>query len=1060
MYTMRFPIKLLIGIFLILMLPLILFVSRHQQKIEQHAAVTTTDFTQYVNVLQSQQVFMRYPLGRIGLWSRTEGEISDSVTRNIRLYPLVDQTVSKDNTDWRNSIVAHPAETDITYNTNSPAKGSTVALAVTPNVAIYHYQFTNVSLFAAVGITLGTTAGYHGGGLTWTSNISIKDNQTIQATLVSGSQTVYYYIRFNVPGTGLGSGSQGYMQFSPSTKDVIVAVALSQTSMSQAQQNFTNEFSDFNFIAASQRLKDAWNTKLGKVDVQNADATTKQMFYTGLYTVYANIVNATDGSPYASNVAAYHSPLLTIGSSIGWAYIGGGYFRAAFDQGRSVYYLLTLLDPPLMTDILHTYQAQYDRDHVLLGNWDPYTPTAWNDQQWGFWGGMFTRAKMMGVTGVDYAKAESAIADTFGNTNNIMSKSGYLTKGYIPADGGVSNYMSRALDWSTDIDGLAKLANLLGDTATYNKFITYSQAYNNNWDATNKVFRAKNSDGSWAPLGNGGFFEGTAQTYGFDAPQDVLGLADLYGDANMSSMISTMLSSFSTDYGYNDYVPQYAFMPIYSNSPSAAQNIVRSKIIPQFNSLNMWEDSGGGDMYYTHNAGELVMGILGLYPYQAPGAEWVINSPAITTAVIHGIKDLTIQANNNSSSNIYVSSIMVNGIKYPSHFISGQALIAQNTNISLDMTSSASHIGNMYVTGTNGEIVKADSDNSTYLRFQNDPVTSSSRAKVYSVQQPLSVFVNNVNLTTWTYTASASTLDIKNIPSGIVMVCFTSPCNPAVTVTPPISTPQPTPSQSLSPTITQQVTPIPSLTGISFCGKSCQSSADCNQTGGSCNLCNPDTHLCGSGVTGNPTQTPAFSPSPIPSVTLSTTLGPTIGTLSVHFEGIDSQNNQKPNHPQRKVMLYFYKTTNFTNRADMTLPVVISFSPTDPSGSFINNNIDLSSIPQGSYYILAQSPEGSLREQLSSGLITVTTGQTIALNTPNNTSITLRMGDLNGDNIIDLKDYNILIDCYANKIITVTCLDHHASDQTKGLFSDINDDGLVNGVDYNIIIRNFGFNGY
>jgi putative alpha-1,2-mannosidase len=799
-----------------LSLGIVLLAVRQKQEVRQRAAVSQTDYTQYVNLTQSKQVFMRYPLGRIGLWSRTEGEIADSVTRNIRLYPVVDQTIGKDNVDWRNSIAAHPAQTDITYGSGTPAKGSTVSLAVTPNVALYRYHFNNVSSFGAVGITLGGTAEIHG-GLTWSSNLSVIDNQTIKATLVSGSKTTYYYIKFNVPGTGSGSGGQGYMKFSPATTDVIVAVALSQISMSQAQQYFMNEFADFNFAAASQRLKDAWNAKLGKIDVQNADQLTKQQVYTGLYTVYANSVNATDGSPYASYVAAYGSPLLTIGSSVGWAYIGGGYFRAAYDQGRSIYYLLTLLDPQVMTDILHTYQAQYDRDKVLLGNWDPWTPTAWTDQQWGFWGGMFTRANLMGVTGVDYAKAESAIADTFGNANNIMSKSGYLAKGYIPADGGVSNYMSRALDWATDIDGLAKLANILGDSATYNKFIGYSQAYQNNWDAANMVFRAKNSNGSWAPLGNGGFFEGTAQTYGFDEPQDVLGLADLYGDANMTSKISSVLSSFSTDYGFNDYVPQYSYMPIYSNSPSTAQNIVRTKIIPTFNSLNMWEDSGGGDMYYTHNAGELVMAVLGLYPYQAPGAEWAINSPAVTTAVIHGLKDITIQANNNSSSNIYVSSIAVNGAAYPSHFISGKTLISQNTTITLGMTNAPSRIGNMFITGTNGEVLAADTDNNTYLRYQNDPITTTSRAKIYTTKQPTTVSVNGTPLTGWIFDPATSSLAIKGIPAGTVLISFGGSVTP-----PPLSTLAPSaatlPSATLVPSATPSVNATPSFaTPALFC---------------------------------------------------------------------------------------------------------------------------------------------------------------------------------------------------------------------------------------------------
>src|SRR5260221_13334996 len=127
---------------------------------------------------------------------------------------------------------------------------------------------------------------------------------------------------------------------------------------------------------------------------------------------------------------------------------------------------------------------------------------------------MFRRANMLGGTGVDYNKSKNFISDTFGNTNNIMAKSGYLAKGYIPADSGVSNYMSRALDWATDIDGLAKLANILGDSATYNKFSPYAKAYVNNWDATNTVFRAKYADGSSAPLGNVGSIECTARPCG------------------------------------------------------------------------------------------------------------------------------------------------------------------------------------------------------------------------------------------------------------------------------------------------------------------------------------------------------------------------------------------------------------------------------------------------------------------------------------------------------------------------------------------------------------------
>src|SRR2546421_8759020 len=787
-------VKLVFLIVIILSLTFIVLIAKQVQDIRQRAATTTLDYTQYVNLIQSsgRQVFMRYPLGRIGLWSLTDGEVADSVTRNIRLYPVVDQTVGKDNSDWRNTITANPAQTDIIYNSNTPAKGSAVALTVTPNVSIYRYHFNNATSFGAVGITLGATAQMHG-GLNWSNAISIIDKQTIQATLTSGSHTAYYFIKFNVPGTGYGSGSQGYMKFGPSVTDVTVAVALSQTSMNQAHQYFTNEFSDFNFAAASQRLKDAWNAKLGKIDVQSADQHTKQMLYTGLYSVYANIINATDGSPYASFAAAYGSPILTIGSSIGWAYIGGGFFRCEFDNGRTANELLTLIDPSLMKDILHTYQAQYDLNGVMLGNWDPYCPRCWNDQQWGFFGGMFLRAYLEGVTGVDYHKAKNSIANTFGSTTNFMYKSQYLTKGYIPADGGTSNGMSRGLEFSTDVQGLALLAKVLGDSSTYNQYIGRGQNYKNNWDAANMVFRAKNSDGSWAAM-NTGFFEGTDKRYAFDLMHDPLGLTNLYGDRTMTSQINTLLTPGKD---YNDYENLDQILPIYSNSPSTAQDITRNRYVPQFNSLNMWEGWWtGSDVYYTDNSATIVLAIVGLFPMPAPGAQWVITSPSVTTAVIHGRKDITIHANNNSIGNAYIFSIQVNGATYPSYFISGKSLVAGNTTITLGMTSTPSRIGNMYVTGTDGEALAASTDNNTYLQFQNDPISFTSRAKIYATTQPTTVSVNGSPLTNWTYDSSTSALNIKGIPAGNVLVSFGGTATPA-----PNNTPVPTAPGSGSPVL-------------------------------------------------------------------------------------------------------------------------------------------------------------------------------------------------------------------------------------------------------------------
>jgi hypothetical protein len=76
----------------------------------------------------------------------------------------------------------------------------------------------------------------------------------------------------------------------------------------------------------------------------------------------------------------------------------------------------------------------------------------------------------------------------------------------------------------------------------------------------------------------------------------------------------------------------------------------------------------------------------------------------------------------------------------------------------------------MYVTGTDGEALAASTDNNTYLQFQNDPISFTSRAKIYATKQPTTVSVNGPPLPNWTYDSSTSTLTIKGIPAGNVLV--------------------------------------------------------------------------------------------------------------------------------------------------------------------------------------------------------------------------------------------------------------------------------------------------
>jgi putative alpha-1,2-mannosidase len=752
------------------------------------APLSSTDYTQFADNEQgSGQVFLRYPLGRIGLWSTPDGEIADSVTRGLMLYPTVDQVTDKGTADWRSAVAATPQLTTISYQRGSPAQGSAVQLTVTPDVAVYRYRFAPASRYDAVDVLMQQV---QDSNVTWAqSTFRYLNPSTAEVTLSDGrpgGQRAYFYLWFSARATGhgtfapgraiaggamiTGDGVGGYLAFKPG-ETVTVAVALSMTSMARAERNFRAEFATGGFAAAVSRLKSAWNAKLGRVQVTRASPLTTRQVYTGLYTLYANIVDVTDNRDGYRPVSP-STRLLTIGSSVWWEQLAGGYFRCSFDQGRNVYAFLTLLDPAVMRDVLNTYLAQDARDGFLMGNWDPYDPGAWYGQQWGFFGWIFLAARLEGVAGVDYLKAEQAIVDTMGEpaASRYVASTGYYRYGYVPANAGTTNYLSRGLEFATDLAGLAHLAYVLGDTATYATYAPYSTAYQRTWNPATRIFQARNSDGSWAPA-NAGLFEGDTASYAFDEPQDGPGLAAIYGASAMTAGLAATYAR--PDVSYNDYQLTQPYLAIEADSPATAQRIIRDYFLPEFDSLTMWESPpGGGSAFYTDNSSAVVLANLGLYPLQSPGAAWVLNSPAVAAAVIHGRQDIVIEAPGDSPATPYVRSISVNGAAYPSEFISGVALAAGSTTLSFTMSSTPARIAPSYVTASTAEILSASTDGQGGLSFRTDPLAPAAEVLVSAQTAPRSIAVNGSPLPAadWSYIVSQRILTLKNLPGGVVRI--------------------------------------------------------------------------------------------------------------------------------------------------------------------------------------------------------------------------------------------------------------------------------------------------
>ena len=192
--------------------------------------------------------------------------------------------------------------------------------------------------------------------------------------------------------------------------------------------------------------------------------------------------------------------------------------------------------------------------------------------------------------------------------------------------------------------------------------------------------------------------------------------------------------------------------------------------------------------------------------------------------------------------------------------------------------------------------------------------------------------------------------------------------------------------------------------------------------------------------------------------------GPLLG-LSFGVLGIGSAGgNFKPIHPTRDVTIYLYPTgVNSLDKKTRPLNTIKSKVHYDANensptyGRFINNKIDLGShVADGDYQIVIKTSKSFrtlFKEKSNSvgGIVYSLEKKADETNYPILPFKTMIMGDLfplsEGDNVVDLNDYAVLVNCFHQKRGTPPCPDPNNAD--------INDDGMVNGLDYNVMVLSY-----
>lgn len=204
--------------------------------------------------------------------------------------------------------------------------------------------------------------------------------------------------------------------------------------------------------------------------------------------------------------------------------------------------------------------------------------------------------------------------------------------------------------------------------------------------------------------------------------------------------------------------------------------------------------------------------------------------------------------------------------------------------------------------------------------------------------------------------------------------------------------------------------------------------------------------------TTNPSAVPTTTPLPtvttVPTAIPTPTVNPqsTALSLNVFLHGIGSSGDnanpfasdmstKTPLHPTRDITVFVY---NDQNQLSTTKTGLVTYDPT--SGSF-KGIVDLgNTLEQGDYTIRVK--EDTHLRRLVPGIQQLNAATVNSL-----PAITVIAGDVNGDNTLNILDYNLIVGCYSDLLPAISCTPENK------VLTDLNDNGDVNQFDYNLFLR-------
>ena len=458
---------------------------------------------------------------------------------------------------------------------------------------------------------------------------------------------------------------------------VTVRVGTSLIGIEQAKHNLEAEMPrpDFDAVAGAARAE--WDRELGRIEVSGGTEDERRTLYTAMYhTLQFPHMLAEGGvhrSPYDGKI--HPGPMI---SDTGF-----------WDTFRAEFPLLALLQPTRDADMIRGMLNIFDESgwlpqwpnpaetHVMIGTHAD---------------SVIADAYAKGIRDYDLEKAWRAVYKDATESTVLDGRTGlpdYVTLGYVPADHGIAESVSRTLEYAYDDACVARLAQALGKSEESRKLCARAQSYRNVFDTSTGFMRGRRADGSWTepfdPLDWGGVFtEGNAWQWLWSVQHDVPGLMQLLGGRDAFVNRLDTFFSMTSDYKVGAYrrvihemtetklenMGQYAHVnePVhhviylydYAGQPWKAQKWVHEVMTRLYKpGPDGWlgdEDTGQMSAWY-------IFGAMGFYPADPGRPIYALGTPLFDRLTIHleNRKTFTVEAARRQPGDIYVQSATLNG---------------------------------------------------------------------------------------------------------------------------------------------------------------------------------------------------------------------------------------------------------------------------------------------------------------------------------------------------------------------------------------------------------------